>query len=146
MCALLHDVGKVGVPTDLLHKPGALTSDEFATVKEHAAIGARLVGRVPELQETMPLVRAVHERWDGAGYPDGLHAGDIPIEARIVALCDAWAAMTEERPYRPALSHAEALDELRRNAASQFDPELVEVLLAVLDENPSLAASGPDAG
>jgi diguanylate cyclase (GGDEF)-like protein len=124
-CALLHDVGKIGVRSELLTKPGRLTPAEFAEVQEHSAIGAALLARVPLLAHVGPLVRAVHERHDGAGYPDGLAGAAIPPAARIVAVCDALHAMTSDRPYRAARPLPEALDELRRCAGTQFDPDVV---------------------
>jgi diguanylate cyclase (GGDEF)-like protein/putative nucleotidyltransferase with HDIG domain len=124
-CALLHDIGKIGVRSDLLSKPGRLTPAEFEEIKEHSAIGAALLQRIPLLTEIAPLVRAVHERYDGAGYPDGLHGHHIPLPARIVAVCDALHAMTSDRPYRQARPVSVALAELRRCAGTQFDPEIV---------------------
>jgi diguanylate cyclase (GGDEF)-like protein len=127
-CALLHDIGKIGVRSDLLTKPGRLTSDEFEEIKEHSAIGAALLARIPLLTAVAPLVRAVHERYDGAGYPDGLSGDAIPLPARIVAVCDALHAMTSDRPYREARPLDVALVELRRCAGTQFDPEVVETV------------------
>lgn len=129
-CALLHDIGKIGVRTELLTKPGLLSPDEYAEVQEHSMIGAALLARIPLLAEIAPLVRAVHERWDGAGYPYGLVGEAIPVEARIVAVCDAWDAMISDRPYRPGRVPAEALAELDRAAGRQFDPEIVSAFIA----------------
>jgi diguanylate cyclase (GGDEF)-like protein/putative nucleotidyltransferase with HDIG domain len=129
-CALLHDIGKIGVRTELLTKPGVLTPAEYAELQEHSVIGGALLARIPLLAEIAPLVRAVHERWDGAGYPHGLAGDAIPVEARIVAVCDAWDAMTSDRPYRPARGPAEALAELEQAAGSQFDPEIVAAFIA----------------
>jgi HD-GYP domain-containing protein (c-di-GMP phosphodiesterase class II) len=130
--ALLHDIGKIGVRTELLRKPGRLTDAEYDEVKEHSAAGAALLSRIAAFADFAPLVRAVHERWDGAGYPDGLSGVGIPIESRIVAVCDAWHAMTSDRPYRLALGRQHALDELSRGAGSQFDPVVVDAFLAAL--------------
>jgi diguanylate cyclase (GGDEF)-like protein len=127
-CALLHDIGKIGVRSDLLTKPGRLTPDEFEEIKEHSAIGAALLQRIPLLTTVAPLVRAVHERYDGAGYPDGLSGDAIPLPARIVAVCDALHAMTSDRPYREARPLDVALTELRRCGGTQFDPEVVEAV------------------
>jgi diguanylate cyclase (GGDEF)-like protein len=127
-CALLHDIGKIGVRSDLLTKPGRLTPEEFEEIKEHSAIGAALLQRIPLLTTVAPLVRAVHERYDGAGYPDGLSGDAIPLPARIVAVCDALHAMTSDRPYREARPVEIALTELRRCAGTQFDPEVVEAV------------------
>jgi diguanylate cyclase (GGDEF)-like protein len=138
-CALLHDIGKIGVRSDLLTKPGRLTPDELEEIKEHSAIGATLLQRIPMLTAVAPLVRAVHERYDGAGYPDGLSGDAIPLPARIVAVCDALHAMTSDRPYRQARPVDVALTELRRCAGTQFDPEVVE---AVVDAQAATTAGG----
>jgi diguanylate cyclase (GGDEF)-like protein/putative nucleotidyltransferase with HDIG domain len=124
-CALLHDIGKIGVRSELLTKPSRLTPQEFDEIKEHSAIGAALLRRIPLLADVAPLVRAVHERYDGAGYPDGLAADAIPPASRIVAVCDALHAMTSDRPYRAALPLDAALAELERCAGTQFDPRVV---------------------
>ncbi|WCB96526.1 hypothetical protein DSM104299_05286 [Baekduia alba] len=129
-CALLHDIGKIGVRSDLLSKPGKLTPTEFDEIKEHSAIGAALLERIPLLTDVAPLVRAVHERYDGAGYPDGLSGDAIPLPARIVAVCDALHAMTSDRPYRQARPLPTALTELRRCAGSQFDPDVVAAVVS----------------
>jgi diguanylate cyclase (GGDEF)-like protein/putative nucleotidyltransferase with HDIG domain len=129
-CALLHDIGKIGIRSDILNKPGRLTAAEFDHIKEHSAIGAALLARVPLLEHVAPLVRSVHERHDGAGYPDGLAGPAIPLPARIVAVCDALHAMTSDRPYRAALPVDAALAELRRCAGTQFDPRVVEAVTA----------------
>jgi diguanylate cyclase (GGDEF)-like protein/putative nucleotidyltransferase with HDIG domain len=144
-CALLHDIGKIGVRSDLLSKPGRLTPDEFEEIKEHSAIGAALLQRIPLLTDVAPLVRAVHERYDGAGYPDGLQGGQIPLSARIVAVCDALHAMTSDRPYRQARPVAVALTELRRCAGAQFDPEVVAAVVAAQAAIATDAASSSSA-
>jgi diguanylate cyclase (GGDEF)-like protein len=131
-CALLHDIGKIGVRSELLTKPGPLSTGEYIEVQKHSEVGAALLARIPLLADIAPLVRAVHERWDGHGYPDGLTAGAIPLEARIVAVCDAWHAMTSDRPYRLALSRPAARDELLAGAGCQFDAEVVDAFLATL--------------
>lgn len=123
--ALLHDIGKIGVRSELLTKPARLTAEEYREIQAHSEIGATLLERIPMLAEIAPMVRGVHERWDGGGYPDGLAGDAIPIESRIVSVCDAWHAMTSNRPYRGALSPADALSELTRCAGSQFDPDVV---------------------
>ena len=138
-CARLHDIGKIGIRTELLAKPARLTAAEYAEMQEHSAIGAELLARIPLLAAVAPLVRAVHERWDGSGYPDRLAGEAIPIESRIVAVCDAWDAMTSDRPYRQALGEAEARAELARGAGSQFDPTVVTAFL----EAPSRPSDGP---
>lgn len=128
-CALLHDIGKLGIRGELLNKPSGLTAEEYEEVKHHSAVGAALLSRIPLLADVAPLVRGVHERWDGGGYPDGLARTEIPVEARIVAVCDAWHAMTSQRPYRSPLSQREAMTELCTNAGSQFDPEVVDAFI-----------------
>lgn len=128
--ALLHDIGKIGVRSELLNRPGSLTTEEFEEVKEHAVIGARLLERIPYFADVQPLVRWTHERWDGDGYPDGLRAEQIPLGARIICVCDALDAMISDRPYRCAMPTAAALAELQAHAGSQFDPLVVEALIA----------------
>jgi two-component system cell cycle response regulator len=129
--AELHDVGKVAVPDAILAKPGPLDEAERAFMERHTVIGEAIVEAAPALAPVAALVRASHERWDGAGYPDGLAAEAIPLGARIVAVCDAYSAMVQARPYGPVLDEAEALDELRRCAGSQFDPRVVAAFCAV---------------
>jgi diguanylate cyclase (GGDEF)-like protein len=135
-CALLHDIGKIGIRSDLLSKPSRLTAEEYAEVQQHSTIGAALLHRIPSLRDVAPLVRAVHERWDGRGYPDGIPGEAIPIEARIVAVCDAWHAMTSDRPYRRARTGAAAQAELAACAGTQFDPQVVAAFLKTLSESP----------
>lgn len=130
--ALLHDVGKLGVPDAVLRKRGALDDRQRRVAQAHAAIGGRIVGRVAAVARLAPAVRAGHERWDGAGYPDGLSGEAIPLSSRIVFACEAWDAMTSDRPYRDALNDHEARRELRDGAGTQFDPGVVEALEAVL--------------
>ncbi len=130
--ALLHDVGKIGVPGELLRKPGPLSTNERERMDAHTAIGARMLERIPFLAPVAPLVRSAHERFDGGGYPDGLAGAEIPRGAMIVATCDAFHAMTSDRPYRKAMPRDEAIAELRACAGAQFDPEVVEALLAEL--------------
>jgi HD-GYP domain-containing protein (c-di-GMP phosphodiesterase class II) len=124
--ALLHDIGKIGVPTEILSKPGPLTDAEFEVMKEHTVIGEQIIARVEFLQGVRPLVLHEHERWDGTGYPHQLQGEAIPLGARIIFVCDSWHAMTSDRPYRKALPHDEALRRLRAGAGSQFDPAVVE--------------------
>lgn len=144
---LLHDIGKVSVPDHILLKDGRLTADERRTIQGHSAAGERILkGAVS--QEMLAWVRAHHERWDGTGYPDGLVGPDIPLEGRILAVCDAFDAMTSNRAYRQALERAEALDELRSCAGTQFDPALVEAFARVLAAGatpvPVTSAQDPD--
>ncbi len=149
--SLLHDIGKIGVPSAVLHKAGPLTPEEFAMMREHPVIGERILASVPFLAPVLPLVRHEHERYDGAGYPDGLKGEEIPIGARIILACDAYDAMSHDRPYRRALPPDRVLAELRNNAGTQFDPRVVRVLLEVItqgriDVAPSAAAALPWAG
>ncbi|MGI8558587.1 MAG: GAF and HD-GYP domain-containing protein [Solirubrobacteraceae bacterium] len=130
--ALLHDIGKVGIPDAVLLKPESLDSQEWRVMREHSAIGAAILASVPGLTHLTNAVRAEHERWDGTGYPDGLDGETIPVASRIVLACDAYHAMTSDRPYRAACTPVAAIAELRRNAGGQFDPRAVDALLAVL--------------
>jgi HD-GYP domain-containing protein (c-di-GMP phosphodiesterase class II) len=129
--ALLHDVGKVRVPKSIINKPGPLTPEEREVMEQHTIEGERLLLRVGGLLgEVGRVVRSCHERYDGGGYPDGLAAGEIPFIARIVACCDAFNAMTSDRSYRKAMPVADAIDELRRSSGTQFDPVVVDALIA----------------
>jgi putative nucleotidyltransferase with HDIG domain len=130
--ALLHDVGKIGVPGEMLRKPGPLTPEERERMDEHTAIGARMLERIPFLAPVAPLVRSAHERYDGGGYPDGLRGEEIPRGAMVIATCDAFHAMSSDRSYRQALAHAEAIRELQANAGTQFNPVVVDALVAEL--------------
>jgi diguanylate cyclase (GGDEF)-like protein len=130
----LHDAGKVAIPDGILAKPGPLTEDEWAFVRRHPLIGERIVRSAPSLSRVAELVRSTHERVDGEGYPDRLQADAIPLGSRIVAVCDAFDAMTSGRPYAAARTPREALDELRRCAGTQFDPAVVETFRAVIAE------------
>jgi diguanylate cyclase (GGDEF)-like protein/putative nucleotidyltransferase with HDIG domain len=138
--ALLHDIGKVGIPDDILHKGSDLTEPEWRTMREHPGIGERIVRSIPGLGPVARIIRHEHERWDGTGYPDGLSGEEIPIGARIVLACDAYHAMISDRPYRPARSHPEALRELAAGAGSQFDPQITELLISHLFTSRQLAA------
>ena len=130
--ALLHDVGKIGIPAEILRKPGPLTDEERGRMDEHTAIGARMLERVPFLAPVAPLVRSAHERHDGGGYPDGLRGEEIPRGAMVIATCDAFHAMTSDRSYRKAMSVTAAEAELRDHAGTQFEASVVEALLAEL--------------
>jgi diguanylate cyclase (GGDEF)-like protein/PAS domain S-box-containing protein len=129
VAALLHDVGKIGVPVSLLRRPGHLNAAETAAVRQHATLGAMLVGAVPELSHTLPAVRHHHEAWDGTGYPDGLRGEEIPLSARIMAVADAFSALTTDRPYRPGRSTDEALAVLAAGAGVQWDAACVRAFL-----------------
>jgi diguanylate cyclase (GGDEF)-like protein len=131
--ALLHDIGKIGIPSEILAKPGRLTAEERAVMQTHPELGERIIAPIDRLQEVRPIVRHCHERWDGRGYPDGLAREEIPLESRIIFVCDAYHAMTTDRPYRKRLSHPEAVRRLGEGAGSQFDARVVEVAADVVD-------------
>lgn len=130
--ALLHDIGKIGVPDEILVKPGPLTRQEWAIMKRHPLLGAQILELVPRLAGAARIVRYHHEWWNGEGYPEGLRGEAIPIGARILAVVDAYSAMTDNRVYRPALTHADALAELRRYGGIQFDPRIVDAFLKIV--------------
>jgi HD-GYP domain-containing protein (c-di-GMP phosphodiesterase class II) len=131
--AIFHDIGKIAVPDAILHKPGKLTDDEFQVVKRHPVAGEQILAPVPFLADVRRIVRHDHERWDGDGYPDGLRGDDIPVGARIVFVVDAFHAMTSDRPYRKGMPEDEAEVQLRTGAGSQFDPEVVDAFMRVLE-------------
>ncbi|HEX5900911.1 MAG TPA: diguanylate cyclase [Solirubrobacteraceae bacterium] len=139
--AELHDVGKVGIPDAVLDKPAALDATEWDLMHQHTILGERILNAAPALRPVARIVRSTHERWDGTGYPDGLLGADIPAAARIVAVCDAYEAMTSDRAYRLAIGHEGACQELRDTAGTQFDPQVVDVFLS---EIAKLAAPMPD--
>jgi diguanylate cyclase (GGDEF)-like protein len=147
--AELHDLGKTAIPAPILNKPGPLNDEEWAFMRRHTIVGERILSAAPALTPVAALVRASHERWDGDGYPDGLAGEAIPLGARIVFVCDAFVAMTSDRPYSPARSPEEAIEELRRTAGTQFDPRVVEAFIDVWDQNgfalPSAASPDVDA-
>ena len=130
--ALLHDIGKIRIPESILCKPGPLTDEQWEVMRAHPEVGERILAPIDSLKAVLPIVRSSHERWDGTGYPDGLEGDAIPLGARIVAVCDAYRAMVEERPYRGGLARGEAIEELRAAAGTQFDEESVKALLEVL--------------
>jgi diguanylate cyclase (GGDEF)-like protein len=138
LAGLVHDVGKLTIPDSVLLKPGGLDDAEWAVMRGHSASGEAIVSGIPELAALAPIVRHHHERWDGSGYPDCISTEEIPLEARIVSVVDAWSAMTSDRVYRRALEPAEALAELRRVAGTQLDPSVVEAFCV------ELAADSPD--
>jgi putative nucleotidyltransferase with HDIG domain len=143
--ALLHDIGKIAVPKEIINKPGPLTEDERFVIKAHTIEGQKMLDRVGGLlSQVGKIVRSSHEKWDGSGYPDGLAGEQIPVEAAIVSCCDAYNAMTTDRSYRAAMSADEAMAELQANAGAQFSPAVVDALLRVLAEDPLAAGTrGP---
>ncbi|RPH36866.1 MAG: HD-GYP domain-containing protein [Chloroflexi bacterium] len=138
IAALLHDLGKLALPGEILDKPSPLTDVEWQVVGEHPRIGQVILEQATSMREAVPIVLHHHERFDGTGYPHGLRGEEIPLGARIVAVADAYHAMVHERPYKAALTHDQALHELRRHASTQFDPTVVEVFIAIFgDQVPS---------
>jgi diguanylate cyclase (GGDEF)-like protein len=135
--ASLHDVGKVAIPDSILDKPGPLTDDEWDLMRTHTIIGERILGAAPALTEAAKIVRSTHERYDGWGYPDALAADEIPLGARVIAVCDAYDAMVSPRPYRTPVSPAEAIEELTRCSGGQFDPRVVDAFKAVHAKRPA---------
>lgn len=131
--ALFHDIGKIGIPSDIIRKPGPLTDEERAIMELHPELGEKILEPIERLADVRPIVRACHERWDGEGYPDGLSGDDIPVEARIIFVCDAFHAMTSDRPYRKRMPDAEAFRRLRAASGSQFDPAVVNAFMETMD-------------
>ncbi|MCA1569699.1 MAG: HD-GYP domain-containing protein [Chloroflexi bacterium] len=148
VASLLHDIGKIGVPEQILEKPGPLTPDEWQTVVQHPRIGQVIIDRVAAVRDAGAIILHHHERFSGHGYPHGLRGGDIPLGARIVAIADAYDAMVHDRPYQRAVSHEAAIAELRKHAGVQFDPELVDIFcglfgVAMPRPDPSLLVAAP---
>jgi putative nucleotidyltransferase with HDIG domain len=144
--ALLHDIGTIAIPDSILMKPGRLTPEERAIVQSHPAVGQAILSKASHMSEVIAPVRHHHEHHDGRGYPDGLRGEEIPLVARMIAIADAYVAMTSERPYRAALTPREALDELRRNAGTQFEPRLTELFAAAVESDVARAKSRAEAG
>lgn len=143
-CGLLHDMGKLGVDDAILDKPGALSDQEWEAIKAHPELGAEILGSCPVLAPVLPVVELHHERYDGRGYPHGIGADDLPLDVRIITICDAYDSMAANRPYRRGLDRAEAARRLAAGAGTQFDPDLVRTFLSqvVPAEPVSLAAAG----
>jgi putative nucleotidyltransferase with HDIG domain len=143
--AVFHDIGKIGMPDAILTKPDTLSRSESALMREHVTRGAEIVRRIRAFRDAAPAVRHHHERWDGLGYPDGLRGTEVPLEAAIVGLADAWDAMVTDRPYRAALQLGEALSEVRGGRGRQFNPAVVDAFLAVAKRQPAdvLPDDGP---
>jgi putative nucleotidyltransferase with HDIG domain len=133
LAGLFHDIGKISIDNDLLQKASYLTRQEFEDIKQHAARGAQIISQVKMLKRVVPMVRHHHERWDGQGYPAGLRGEAIPFGARMIAIADAFEVMTSHRPYITARTPAQALEELRRCAGTQFDPILVDRFCSCLE-------------
>jgi HD-GYP domain-containing protein (c-di-GMP phosphodiesterase class II) len=131
--AVVHDVGKMGIPQGLLTKAGRLSQDEFALIQRHPMLGSSIVASIPGAEQLVPIVLHHHERWDGRGYPTGLSGIEIPIESRIILVADAFDAMTTERPYGQVQTTTEALDEIERCSGQQFDPLIADAMLASSD-------------
>lgn len=136
LAALLHDIGKIAISDAILQKPGPLTEEEWDQMKRHSIVGAEVISHIPSLRPLVPVIRAHHERWNGSGYPDGLKAGQIPFSARVIAVTDAYTVMITDRPYQRASTQEVALAELRRCAGTQFDPQVVETLVRLLESAP----------
>ncbi len=141
--AALHDVGKLGIPTDILTSPKALTPAQQRIMRDHPVIGEQILRQIPGMEAIAKAVRHEHERWDGGGYPDGISGETIPLASRIVFACDAFHAMTSDRPYRQALERHDAVAELRTNAGTQFDPRVVDALLAALGDDALIVGCAP---
>ena len=138
--ALLHDIGKIGIRSSILDKPGKLTDEEFATIREHPAIGDKILSPIDAFRDLVPMVRQHHERWDGKGYPDGLAGEAITLEARILAVADVYDAMASDRPYRKGMDFSKVLSIIESEAGCQFDPAVVAVFLEMMQEKAELAA------
>jgi HD-GYP domain-containing protein (c-di-GMP phosphodiesterase class II) len=134
----LHDIGKVGIPEHILCKPGALDRSEWLIMREHPTIGAHIVEPIRFLAGAVDIVRSHHERWDGSGYPMGLRHEEIPLAARVFAIADCFDAMTNDRPYRRAMAVEEAVEEIVRGACTQFDPDVVQIFLELVEREPEV--------
>jgi HD-GYP domain-containing protein (c-di-GMP phosphodiesterase class II) len=142
MAGLLHDVGKIGIPDAILNKPAKLTDSEYAQMKTHALLGHDIV-HAANMRTKARWIRHHHERYDGDGYPDRLRGEAIPLESRIIFVADSFDAMTSDRPYRDAPGQQHALDELRRNAGMQFDPNVVQALCRIIEQPAGNRAHAP---
>ena len=133
LLAQFHDIGKIGIPDQILFKPGPLTDDEWRQMRRHPEIGHRIARHIPDLSAIATLILHHHERWDGKGYPLGLSGEDIPVESRVLAIIDAYDAMTNNRPYREALPQEQALAEIKKNRGLMFDPQLTDQFLKLVE-------------
>ncbi len=143
--ALLHDVGKIDIPAEILNKPGRLGAEEWALMRSHPEVGVELLKGIDFPDDVVPVILSHHEKWDGTGYPHGLARESIPLVARILGLADAYDALTTSRSYKPGLPHARAMEIIRQDAGTHFDPELVPLFEIVVDERRAEAAPGADA-
>ncbi|MCL6612805.1 MAG: HD domain-containing protein [Peptococcaceae bacterium] len=134
LCGIVHDVGKIGIPEEVLNKKGPLDSEEYRLIMGHSQMGASILSHISWLDDVVPIIEAHHERYNGTGYPRGLKGEEIPIISRILAVADAFDAMTSDRSYRKAYSLEKAVEELKMNAGTQFDPQIVKVFLELLRE------------
>jgi HD-GYP domain-containing protein (c-di-GMP phosphodiesterase class II) len=132
--ALLHDIGKLGVPDNILLKPGSLTDEEWVIMKKHPTLAYELLSPIDYLYPALDIPYCHHEKWDGTGYPRGLQAEQIPLAARIFALVDVWDALCSDRPYRPAWAKDKALEYIRSQSGKHFDPQIVEAFFALFDK------------
>ncbi|HUF39079.1 MAG TPA: HD domain-containing phosphohydrolase [Anaerolineales bacterium] len=140
--ARLHDIGKITIPDHVLNKPGPLTPEEWQQIKEHPQEGVRIIGEISLMREALPYIRSHHERWDGAGYPDGLSGVSIPIEGRMLAIVDVFDALTTDRPYRSALTVDEAKDYIISKAGIEFDPSLVSIFTDIVESKIRIFLTG----
>ncbi len=134
LASMLHDIGKIGIPDELLNREGKLTADQMRRIRNHVKVGASMLKALGEMHPIVPLILHHHEAWDGSGYPDGLEGEQIPLMSRILAVADTYDAMTSDRPYRKAVSVGETLDEIKRCSGQSFDPRVVEAFLEVMEE------------
>ncbi|MCD5406820.1 MAG: HD domain-containing protein [Desulfotomaculum sp.] len=132
--AFIHDIGKINIDMSILLKPGRLTNQEFAIIKQHPVTGAGIAQEIPALHRSIPVIKYHHERYDGRGYPEGLAGADIPLWGRIAAIADSFDAMTTKRTYKEAFTYQYAIDELIKNSGTQFDPELVDEFIKSVKE------------
>ncbi|GIV15821.1 MAG: hypothetical protein KatS3mg022_1256 [Armatimonadota bacterium] len=142
LAGLVHDIGKIGIPDEVLLKPDMLTTEEYEAMKQHAVLGAVMLAALPGMEPIVPVVRWHHERWDGKGYPDGLAGEQIPFLARLLAVADAFSAMTTDRPYRKGMDWQSALAELQRQKGKQFDPLMVDAFMAAVNRRKMLSQRG----
>lgn len=145
MAAKLHDLGKIGIPEHILRKPGPLNDEEWQIMREHPTLGANILRPIKSLAELVPIVQCHHERWNGSGYPAGLEGTEIPLEARLIAVIDSFHAIVSERPYKKALPVSYALDQLRNQAGTNFDPHLIELFCSIVDDDGSIRLPEPAA-